>query len=337
MLVLVAGGSLGWLVRSARIQREAVDAKENRQISEWMAARATTSQPAPLNMVGNLAAGYYYESKGLLLTEEQNVVITRLDKLVRKSHYRSFMADAEPFDGPPAVRRRHLAHNNERRREAIHRAQRLVFLGLLTEAQAAFVTPRYLESMGMMGALNNDVIGVAEQLGFTESQRGELAKVNARFLQQSYANVPDSKSPVRDILTPSQLDRWSELTSQRSLPVEPPKATRSALSKAEVASVHIEDLSPVFRALAETASAFGLSAEQKALVKDLEEVTRVGFVWIGRRDAESVPQLEATRMNQAKYIPQVRAEFLHLAEQVALLGILTKHQAQQVQAAVMKN
>jgi hypothetical protein len=160
MLVLVAGGWLGWLVRSARIQREAVDAKENRLISEWIAARATTSQPGPLNMVGNLAAGYY-QSKGLLLTEEQKVVITRLDKLVRKSHYNSLMADAEPFDGPPAVRRRRLAHNNVRRREAIHRAQRLVFLGLLTEAQTAFVTQRYLESMGMMGALNNDVVGVA--------------------------------------------------------------------------------------------------------------------------------------------------------------------------------
>jgi hypothetical protein len=142
---------------------------------------------------------------------------------------------------------------------------------------------------------------------------------------------------LRDILTPSQRDMWSELTSKRSLPVEPPKATRSALSEAEVASVHIEELSPVFRALAEKASAFGLSAEQKALVKDLEEVIRVGFAWIARRDAESVPQLEDTRKNQAEYIPQVRAEFLQHAEQVALLGILTKHQAQQVQAAVMKN
>jgi cytoskeletal protein RodZ len=33
ILVLVAGGWLGWLVRSARIQREAVDANENQLIA----------------------------------------------------------------------------------------------------------------------------------------------------------------------------------------------------------------------------------------------------------------------------------------------------------------
>ena len=350
IFVLVAGGWLGLLVRNARIRREAIYAKENWLISEGFSAHASTSQPGPLNMVGNLAASTHW-SNLLPLTAEQKLVITRLDKLVRKGHYLSLMFDAEPFDGPPALRRRRLAHNDKRRSEAIHHAQRLVAMGLLTEALAAFATERYLESVGI-GALNSDAVGVKEELALTESQRGELADVNARFLRQPYlparrVGEADSnpantwsrryEEALREILTPSQQDRWSELTSKRSLPAGPPNATRSALSKADAASVRIEDLSPIFRTLAENLSAFGLSAEQKALVEDLKEVTRVGFVWIGRRDAETRSQPLDALKNQAECFPQERTAFLHHAEQVALLGILTKHQADQLQSAVKKN
>ena len=114
ILVLAAGGSFGLVVRGARIRREAIDAKENQRISEDIGVRAGTSQPGPLNMVGSLAATTYW-SKLLPLTEEQKVVITRLDNLVRKCHKRSLMSDAQPFDGPAAVRRQRVAHNDERR------------------------------------------------------------------------------------------------------------------------------------------------------------------------------------------------------------------------------
>jgi hypothetical protein len=50
-----------------------------------------------------------------------------------------------------------------------------------------------------------------------------------------------------------------------------------------------------------------------------------------------VSRPEDARKNQAERIPEVRAEFLQHAEQIALRGILTKHQAEQVQAAVEKN
>ena len=53
-------------------------------------------------------------------------------------------------------------------------------------------------------------------------------------------------------------------------------------------------------------------------MKDLEGVTRVGVVWIGRRDAESLSQPEDELKNQAERTSQVHAEFLEHAEQVAL-------------------
>jgi hypothetical protein len=172
-------------------------AEENEQISDWLAARAVTSHPGPLNMIGNLTGGSYCPGV-VRLTQEQKDVITKLDKLVRKALYHSMMADAEPFDGPPAVRRKLLAHSAQRRSDAIHHAQRLVFLGLLTEEQASSVTQRYLESMGM-GALNNDNVGVAEQIEFTDGQRGKLAEVNARFLQQISPKIPEAMSPDRRV------------------------------------------------------------------------------------------------------------------------------------------
>jgi len=132
------------------------------------------------------------------------------------------------------------------------------------------------------------------------------------------------------------LDTWSRLTAEQSLPAEPPDLP--ALSDAEVASIKIEDVSPTFRALAEKANTLGMYDDQKKLLKDLEEVARAGLLWIGLRNAEGPPTPHAdVRERQADWVSQRRAEFVKHAEQVALLGILTQRQAEELQAAIKKN
>jgi hypothetical protein len=76
--------------------------------------------------------------------------------------------------------------------------------------QGAFVTQRYLESVGI-GAMNNDAVGVTEQLGLMESERAELAEVNARFLQRSYAKIPDAMLPDRRVgeMNSEWVNSWS--------------------------------------------------------------------------------------------------------------------------------
>ena len=110
--------------------------------------------------------------------------------------------------------------------------------------------------------------------------------------------------------------------------------TRSELTAAEAASVHVIDLSPVFRTLAEKANALGLSAEQRSFVKDLEEVTRTGYAWSGRGGVAGLAEPEDGGKGRVDRIARVRSEFLKRAELVLLLGILSERQAEQVQAAV---
>ena len=79
--------------------------------------------------------------------------------------------------------------------------------------------------------------------------------------------------------------------------------------------VRILDLSPIFHALATHANALSLSADQKTLLKDLEDVTREGYVWIGRRNLEGSSGPEDAGNNRADQIPKVRSEFLKHAKQ----------------------
>ncbi len=98
--------------------------------------------------------------------------------------------------------------------------------------------------------------------------------------------------------------------------------------------MHVVDLSPVFRAVAGKAIALGLSAEQKTFVKDLEEVTRTGYVWIGRGSVGRLAERGDAGKGRGDRIARVRSEFLKRAELIVLLGILSERQAEQVHAAV---
>lgn len=329
-------------------------AKENQLISHVVASRAMTGQPSPISMIGNLVETSHYR-KLLPLSEAQKDTIREMERVVRESRYRSMMADAEASSGPPAAYEERVKRHERRRREAMRHAQRVVLLGLLTEEQTATVVSDYLRHM-QMGALNNDSIGIADRIGFTEEQVRKLEDVNEGFKTrwrskpinpikpgkknaQAYYTQSGNwskayKQAMSDLLTPGQRDQWSKLAAKRPALTTPPDLGPSPASDAEAARIDREGLSPVFRSLDRRVGDLGLDAEQRTLLERLERVTRQGLLWIGQRGAPGAPGSDTGAAKSPDQVSRLRSDFLKHAEQVALLGILTESQAAQIQGGL---
>jgi predicted RNA binding protein with dsRBD fold (UPF0201 family) len=330
--------------------------EQNRQLQQELVGEAKMQRNTPIRLIGSLTRDRYWTSV-LPLTEEQQKVIMALNHLVNEGRYQTRLADAAAVTADPTRREQLLLQSWDRQLEAIRHAIRLVSLGLLTEEQAAFVLQRDVALNGL-SALYADK-NLVELIGLRADQRLKLDEAKAeatananKLMTLAFQTDPQSvkeykiaiddqkrvnDAAVRRIFTPDQMEKWNQLTAKRSLPAKPPNATRSALSGAEVAGVHILDLSPIFHDLAAHANVVGLSADQKTLLKDLEDVTREGYVWIGRRDLEGSPGHEDAGKSRDDGISRIRSEFVKHAEQVALLGILSERQAEKLQVVMREN
>jgi hypothetical protein len=324
-------------------------AKENQQISSRIKFAAGFVKAAPIDMIGNLIRLPFW-TEALPLAKDQQDAISKLDVLVREALYDSMLADARPYDGPPTHRAEDYARREERRQRAIRHAQRLVMSGLLTEDQAAFVTYKHLEST-QLDALYDE--NDAELFDITPSQKEELEKALAEYRKEYYrlpAVANKSLDPedqeeyytvkkrlarrhnerIKQILTRDQLEKWDRLTSKRSLSADPPDLSRAALPGG--AAVEVRDLSPLFRALADKGGAIGLSSEQSRWIRELEEITQDGLLWIGL-DVSKNPTLAAPHgERRSDHVDRARLEFLGHAEQFVLLGILDEPQAGKLRA-----
>jgi hypothetical protein len=101
------------------------------------------------------------------------------------------------------------------------------------------------------------------------------------------------------------------------LPAEPPNLPD--LSSPEAKDINLQAISSTFATLEEEAVARELSADQKKMLQDLEEVTRVGLLWINlRKPVESAPSTDVGKEQTNQFL-KTRAEFVKLAEQIALL------------------
>lgn len=332
--------------------RDEVRARETQGISSGLRAAPAFASNLPFGLIGDLVKSLRWK-KVLPLAPAQASAIMKLDDLLRKVRYHSMRVDADYLDGNPADYREYMARNGARRSEISYSARRMVSLGLLTGPQEAFVTHYHLSGVRPLHTLQDANVKV--MLEFTQRQDVELAKVlNAcntrqgrmqlmsadpevkkRVRAEMDANLRDTDAAAMKILTPRQHEIWSQLTAERSLPEEPPDVP--ALSDADAARIKLEELSPVFRVLGEKANALKLSDEQRGFLKDLEEVTKTGWLWIGLGNRAGPYPPGDARNDPIDPIAQTRAEFLKHAEQVALLGILTEKQAEQVQAAIKKN
>jgi hypothetical protein len=295
------------------------------------------------SLIGGLVENGWWSSE-LPLAPTQAAAIKKLDELIRDAGDDAARAVADSLDTNPTGYQESIARFDRRIRESIRRAERMVALGLLTEPQAAFVLYRYTSGDNHLYVLRDR--NVQERLGMTASQNEQLDKVgeaaNRREallnlwtvdpIEQEYvrtvmaANQKRMNAEALNVLTPSQRTIWDAFTAKRSLPAKAPEMP--APSRDEAARIKIGDVSPVFRVLDEKADAFKLSAAQKKSLSTLEEIARVGLHWISLRKSEGTAPAAADPVSKA------RAEFVQQAEQVALLGILTEEQAEQVQSAL---
>jgi hypothetical protein len=352
LVIALNGAFLTRLIRK-RFAVAAASSEEIRQLELELVGEAKMQRLTPIRCIGSLTQDRYWTSV-LPLTEEQQRQIMALNHLVNEGRYLTRLADAEAVTANPTLRGQLLPRSWDRQLEAIRHAIRFVSLGLLTEEQAAFVIQHDVALNGL-SALYADK-NVVELVGLSEDQQLKLAEAKAeatananslatlafntdpQSVKEYNTAIGDQKrandSAVRKILTPDQMAKWNQLTAKRSLPAKPPNATRSALSGAELAGVHILEVSPIFRALAAHANALGLSADQTTLLKDLEDVIRVGYVWIGRTNLEGSSGREDAGKNRADRISRIRSEFVKQAEQVATLGILSEQQAEKLRVVM---
>ncbi len=336
------------------VQEEpAAEGEKKPQGDRELIGEAMMQRRTDIRLIGSLLNSNM--SKGELeLTEEQKRVISKLNHLLCEARYQRRLVDAAAVPANEAARAEFLGRSWERQLEAIRHGIRLVSLGVLTEEQAAFVTQRDLDLNGLSSLYADK--NVVEILGLDRNQIAQLDRARERAtangqslmglafrsdekaVKEYQKRVSDQKrdndGAVKEILTPAQLEKWAELTTPRPAPAIAAALTRLELSAAETASVHVVDLSPVFRAVAGKANALGLSGEQKIFVKDLEEVTRTGYGWIGRGGVGRLSARGDAGKGRDDRIARVRSEFLKRAELILLLGILSERQAEQVKTAV---
>jgi hypothetical protein len=271
----------------------------------------------PLDLIGNLSTHPFW-TEVLPLSPTQSQAITKLDDLVQEADTLSLYADADYPANDFASYEAYLARSRERREAAIHHAQRMVDLGLLTEPQAAFVLQRWMTTRRRSRVMYNE--RVQQLLGMTESQVQELAHICENYRDEKVSPA------LWEMLTIPQREMWVQLTAERTLPAEPPNLPSSQLLDAE--DIDLAELSPTFRVLLAPPPFYARPSYQGRLLRDLEEVTRDGLLWISLRDPGA---------NDADAIAQARNEFLMHAEQVALLGILTEAQAERGRAELEEN
>jgi hypothetical protein len=323
--------------------------QENQQISDDFRFLVTWRRGEEIGMIGNLAKNEF--GNVLQLTEKQKFALRELNDLASEARVQSLSAEAEPYDGDPARRRRDIARRDGRRAQSITHAQRLVTAGLLTEEQAAYMVQNTLNGDFEWNYVYEG--SIQELIAVTPSQQRGLAQVGKDIANEETAKalpVAFSRDPqdgelfknigkeslrrqeleVRKILTPVQLEKWGGLTATRRPPAAPPRSTRESPSDAEEAAVVIEDMSPTFRALAERGNALGLNSDQTKLLERLKVVTRLGLIWIRRERLEAKSKGVQDSPKSDSPFAHVPEDFVKHAEQVALCGILTEQQAEKV-------
>jgi len=292
--------------------------------------------------------------KVLPLSQEQAEAISKLDDVVWDTYPSSSqkLAVLDSVDGNLKEYRKRTARMSARHSQTVEHAQRMVKLGLLTAPQAALVVQQRLTRYPTI-SLSDEF--VQELLGLTKNQQAELTQVwaeaksrKARLnlmavdpqeLQENSDSLQKieqwTDAAVLAIRTPKQREKWNQLTARRTLPAEPPDLP--VPTEAEIAQIKLEKMSPIFRAVAENMDTLGLSGEQKKLLTDLQDVTRLGLFWISHRDGKAPFPPGIDGGGQADPVAQTRDEFLKHAGQVALLGILTQQQAAKIAKAVKQN
>ena len=112
--------------------------------------------------------------------------------------------------------------------------------GLLTRQQGEFVVQHFLVNTSFRALLDRNV---QEMLGVTEAQRGSFAEAGdavreregqliraaadgvdeRKIAEERTASFEEYDAALKRALTPNQLEKWTRLTAERTLPAQPPR------------------------------------------------------------------------------------------------------------------
>ncbi len=309
----------------------------------------------PLRWLGSLA--HSETAATMRLTKEQIAQITRLDELTRKTQGRIAREALAFLDKPPALRRDLYKRNEALEKEVVGHAEAMVPSGLLTSSQVALLRKWRWSALGTHAFRDEDV---ARFLRLTKEQKKELAVRYARVDENVAARMPLMFSTARDaparvtvlesadkqliweVLDPLQEAQWIEALSADVVPSGVPSSAtvttnsqkrRLAELEMEVARVRKEAPSKIFGALADPAIRVRLATteEQIHLLDELDKVARAGrgFIILSRGASATSAKGAKTRRQEEAASDQA-ATFIRHAERIAVAGILTSDQGEQL-------
>jgi beta-lactamase regulating signal transducer with metallopeptidase domain len=264
----------------------------------------------------------------------QAEAILKLDNVLIEAWDASFIRDAEYIESGHDDYRRYVDRSRDRRNSVRYHGQQIVQLGLLTEAQAAFVMFAAYSRLEEYGSLNDRL--VQSRLNLTSDQLAFLNKLNdwavVEGLQLNHwtRDPAEKKSTQKErkrineqhsafalgVLSPEQLSLWNGLIAPKPKPGTPSEIPDLAQRKRGIAEEHLS----LFTHLKTNREALGLTDRQDQHLADLEDVLRTGIALIRYREDE----LDSSEKGQRDIQQIVRH-----AEEIVLFAILSQEQEQQ--------
>lgn len=289
--------------------------------------------------IRDLVRSHQSNNYRLTMTNNQEVTIVSLDKLLLEAKFAAMDRDADYLETNPRDYEACLARSKQRQYQAIHHGQFMTFTGLLTPTQSRYVMRDYISGRKWR-SFHIDLI--QELFDLNDVQKKQLSQARADYYQSKSKLIQLSLRPGADrddiqagiqlfreeyrqaaleILNPAQRKKYDQLKIRppysEVLPPTPP------LSPADRKRLDLSQRSPVFRDISRQRDQLNLTSRQSDLLERFIQITQRGLLWI-----------ETTRTPQPADAPQIfahtQATFLKHAEQVALQGILSEQQAQQV-------
>lgn len=328
-------------------EQQSTEDLERARVTNKMSARQRQSQIFMFHSgfvyIGDLVLPNFW-GPVLPLADNQVAMIKSLDSSLWGAKRVSMSDDADYLDTNPRDYKEFMERSERRRKAAVKHGQLMTLAGLLTEPQLNAVLQHFVSGQ-KANALHDSLI--QDVLEFSEAQKTLLAQAQSEydkntkplFLGSMLPNPPDVEADLRRfkqeylstsmrVLTSAQKKKYAQLSAKRPLLKSAPEMP--VPSESEQKQIDVKELSDVFRAIGhlQNENELTLSEVQKKLLNKLYVVTQRGLFWIKTADAS---QGGNGAKSGSSGLVRSEAEFLKNAGQVALQGILTEHQAKQVQ------
>lgn len=329
------------LARSEEVLSDAERAKRTQELSNNLRLSQKFMFHSGYLFIGDLASSHQSGKPRLPLTDNQEETLKKLDRLLLLAKFAAMDRDADYLESNPRDFEAYLQRSRQRQRAAVRHGQQMTFTGLLSPTQTRYTLQDYI-SVRKWRSFRLSLI--QELLDLTEPQLKQLKQAQDNYNKSTRPLFLGSMKPKADqkeiqaginlykaeyhraalaILNSDQRTRYDQLKTRpppiEVLPPTPP------LTAADQQRLDLKQRSAVFRSISQQQNQLNLTPKQVEFLQQLTRITQCGLLWI-----------ETTQTKQSEDAPDLfehtLAEFLKHAEQVALQGILSEPQAQQVLA-----